>query len=107
MKIKDINIYKEPPNSKHKYRAEFKMENESKKTTKFGARDYSDFTIHKDPARKDRYIARHKKDLQTNDPTRAGYLSMYILWNKPTFEESFEDYKRRINIYNKTGKFPI
>ena len=25
---------------------------------------------------------RHKKDLDTNDPTRAGFLSYYILWNK-------------------------
>eukprot|EP00965_Chrysotila_dentata_P105537 3485574-Pleurochrysis_carterae.AAC.1 len=87
MKIKSVDIYKEPANSKHKYRAEFILEN-GNKTTKFGAPGYSDYTIHKDQARKERYIARHKKDLQTNDPTRAG--------------ESFQDYKRRINIYNKT-----
>ena len=31
---------------------------------------------------------------------------MYILWNKPTYKASLIDYKRRLNKYNKTGKFP-
>jgi hypothetical protein len=73
---------------------------------KFGAAGMSDFTIHKDIERRDRYIKRHKKDLKTNDPTRAGFLSMYILWNKKTHKASVSDFKRRLNIYNKTGKFP-
>ena len=37
---------------------------------------------------------------------RAGFLSMYILWNKPSFKASLADYKRRLNVYNRTGKFP-
>ena len=45
---------------------------------KFGSRGMSDFTIHKDKERRERYITRHKKDLKTNDPMRPGYLSMYI-----------------------------
>ena len=73
---------------------------------KFGALGMSDYTIHNDKDRRERYISRHKKDLRTNDPMRAGYLSMYILWNKPTFEASLTDYKRRLNTFNKTGKFP-
>ena len=76
------------------------------KTIKFGAKGMSDFTIHKDTERRNRYINRHKKDLRTKNPMRAGYLSMYILWNKKTFKASLADYKRRLNIYNKTGKFP-
>ena len=66
----------------------------------------SDFTKHKDRKRRENYISRHKKDLRTNDPMRPGYLSMYILWNKPTVSASLADYKRRLNTYNKTGKFP-
>ena len=31
---------------------------------------------------------------------------MYILWNKPTVTTSLADYKRRLNVYNRTGKFP-
>lgn len=73
---------------------------------KFGASGMSDFTKHKNKDRRENYIRRHAKDLKTKDPTRPGYLSMYILWNKPSLEESFKDYKRRIGIYNRTGKFP-
>ena len=64
--------------------------------TDFGATGYSDYTKHKDKERRDAYIARHKKDLDTDDPTRAGYLSMFVLWNKPSREASIADYKRRL-----------
>lgn len=89
----------------HKYAFTFDIDGKTK-TTKFGHRDYEDFTIHKDTKRKESYIERHKKDLDTNDPTKAGYLSMFVLWNKPSFTASLADYKRRLNTYNKTGKFP-
>lgn len=75
--------------------------------THFGAEKMSDFTIHNDIDRRNRYIKRHWKDLRTRDPTRAGYLSMYILWNKRGFNSSVKDYKNRLKIYNMTGKFPI
>ena len=80
--------------------------NGKKYTRKFGSTGMSDFTKHKDKNRRERYISRHKKDLRTRDPMRPGYLSMYILCNKPTLKASLEDYKRRLNIYNRTGKFP-
>jgi hypothetical protein len=96
---------------KKKYEAKFEITQPngkiSKKTIKFGAQGMSDYTIHKDKERRERYINRHKKDLRTNNPIRAGFLSMYILWNKPTFKSSLTDYKKRLNIYNKTGKFPL
>ena len=49
------------------------------KTTHFGAKGYSDFTIHKDPARKQRYINRHRSRENWKDPTTPGALSLYIL----------------------------
>lgn len=55
-----------------------------KKSTHFGAKGYSDYTVHKDKERRDRYIKRHAKDLKTKDATRAGFLSMYILWGRYT-----------------------
>jgi len=64
--------------------------------TDFGASGYSDYTRHGDRERRDRYIERHAKDLRTADPTRAGYLSMFILWNKPTVEASVADYRKRL-----------
>ena len=66
----------------------------------------SDFTKHKDRDRRGRYIGRHKKDLKTGNPTKAGYLSMFVLWNKPSLQASIADYRRRLAVYNRTGKFP-
>lgn len=106
-KIVEIKWKKEPPTSKYKFKFTFDFEDGSRKSTKFGAKGYEDYTTHGDKKRRDRYINRHKKDLETEDPTRAGYLSMFILWNKPTFEESVKDYMKRLNDYNKTGYFPI
>ena len=65
----------------------------------------SDYTKHHDHKRKSRYIARHRKDLKTKNPVRAGYLSMFILWNKKSLNASIKDYRRRLNNYNRTGKF--
>ena len=109
-KIKLISI-KPLKTGNKKYEAKFEVTNKNgkitKRSTKFGAKGMSDFTKHKDINRRDRYISRHKKDLRTKDPTRAGFLSMYILWNKKTFKASLTDYKRRLNVYNRTGKFPL
>ena len=103
--LKLLDIQRSPRKDK-KYRATFQTSTGRTKHTDFGSSGMSDFTKHKDIERRDRYIYRHKKDLQTNDPSRAGYLSMYILWNKPSFNGSLRDYKKRLKIYNDTGKFP-
>jgi len=86
----------------HKYIATFSDGTK----TKFGAKGYEDFTIHKDMTRRSKYIHRHKKDLLTNDPKRAGYLSMFILWNRPSLQQSIQDYKKRLLEFNKTNIFP-
>ena len=67
-------------------------------TTKFGQSNpkQGTFIDHKDKTLKRNYIKRHLKDLETNDQTRAGYLSMFLLWNKETLKESIKDYNRRI-----------
>lgn len=72
----------------------------------FGAAGMSDYTIHKDRDRRKRYWTRHEKDLRTNDPTRAGYLSYYILWNLTSLRNSISDFRKRLVVYNKTGTFP-
>ena len=97
--------FKKLKSGNKKYEITFEK-NGKKYIRKFGAAGMSDFTKHKDKERRERYISRHKKDLRTNDPMKPGYLSMYILWNKPTVKASLADYKRRLNVYNRTGKFP-
>jgi hypothetical protein len=78
----------------------------------FGQRDANDyiryssrfsraFALHK----RNGYIFRHHKDLR-GDPSRAGYLSMYVLWNKPSLLASIDDYRKRLAVFNRTGVFP-
>jgi len=97
-----------------KFTAEFEIrDDKNNKTIKKVSFGYdnpedklNDYTRHKDINRRNRYIIRHEKDLTTNDPTRAGYLSLFLLWNKPTLEASVRDYNKRLKVYNDTGKFP-
>jgi len=102
--IKLISIKKSNQKGK-KLMAKFDIGGRSR-VIHFGASGMSDYTRHRDKIRRNRYIFRHFKDLKTNDPTRAGYLSMFVLWNKPSLQASITDYRRRLNTYNKTGKFP-
>ena len=103
-KIKLISIKKANSNSK-KLTAIFEINGKTKKIH-FGAKGMSDFTKHKDISRRNRYIKRHLKDLNTKNPIRAGYLSMFILWNKKSLKASIQDYKKRLTIYNNTSRFP-
>lgn len=56
------------------------------KTIHFGARGMSDFTIHKNPERRARYRARHKKILTKSGipaykiRTQPAYWSWNLLW---------------------------
>lgn len=69
------------------------------RTVHFGATGYSDYTMHRDPARKERYLERHGRGQEDwNDPTTPGALSRWILWNKPTLKASIADFKRRFGL---------
>lgn len=68
------------------------------KTTHFGAGGMSDYTIHKDKQRKQRYLDRHRKRENWNDYMTAGALSRWILWNLPTLKGSIDDYKKRFKL---------
>ena len=87
------------PNAKKKFRAITPH-----KVIDFGASGYSDYTKHKDPERKSRYLARHAKNENWLDPLTAGFWSKWILWNKPTLQKSINDVEKRFNvrIINKT-----
>lgn len=82
-----------------KLMAVFTMDNGRTKTTHFGAAGMDDYTKTKDKEQRKRYRQRHKKDLQTKDPTRAGYLSYYILWGESTsLRDNISSYKKRFNL---------
>ena len=68
------------------------------KLVHFGAKGMSDYTIHKDDERKKRYLKRHTKHESWRNPTSAGALSRWILWNKTSLRASIADYKRRFKF---------
>ena len=68
------------------------------KHTHFGATGYQDYTQHKDPERAAAYRKRHQKDLETKDPTRAGYLAYEILWSSPNMSRNISEYKKKYNL---------
>ena len=79
-------------------------EGKKMKTTHFGQRGASDYTKHGDKERMERYLERHGGGFETStkedwkDPTTAGSLSRWILWNKPGLKSSFDDYKSRFGL---------
>jgi hypothetical protein len=76
--VKLMKVIKSPRPGK-KYRAVFDIDGR-RKVTDFGAKGMLDYTLTGDEERRDQYRLRHKKDLHTGDPTRAGFLSYYLLW---------------------------
>jgi len=83
--VKEINDYK-------RFEATFS----DGKKTKHGSVNGETYIDHKDKEKRKNYIARHQKDLNTDDPQRAGYLSMFLLWNKTSLSASIKDYNRRL-----------
>ena len=64
----------------------------------FGAKGMSDYTIHHDDERKERYLKRHKANEDWNNPKTAGALSRWILWNQKTISASLADFKKRFKL---------
>ena len=88
-----------PSNIKEKkYTAIFYDGDRKVKTTHFGSKGMSDFTKHKDPERKKRYLARHRKNENWNDMYSAGALSRWILWGETTLTKSIASFKKRFNL---------
>lgn len=95
--MKLIRVEDSPMDGK-KWRAFFR-DGEKIKHTDFGASGYEDYTQHHDKERRRLYRERHQKDLQTGDPTRAGFLSYYILWGDSTdMRTNISSYKKRFSL---------
>ena len=100
-KLSLISIKKSPKKDK-KYVASF-CKNGRVKQTHFGAKGYQNYggvgkDRHLSKERKKRYIQRHKSRENWNDPTSAGALSRYVLWDKPSFREGVSSFKRRFKL---------
>jgi hypothetical protein len=95
--VKLIYIKKSTRKGK-KMMARFEISKNKFKTVHFGASGYSDYTKHKDKDRRERYIARHRKRENWNDPLTAGTLSRYVLWSEPTLKGGIKRYRDKFNL---------
>ncbi len=82
-----------------RYDAIFTYEDGKTKTVPFGAAGYSDYTIHHDKDRRNRYILRHSRSENFNDFMSRGSLSMHLLWGPSTsLRENIKTFKKRFNL---------
>ena len=67
------------------------------KKVHFGATGYEDYTIHKDPKRKEAYITRHQKkeDWTKSGINTAGFWSYHYLWEFPTKHQAYQNIKKQ------------
>ena len=70
------------------------------KVTHFGATGYSDYTKHKDPERKQRYITSHqaRENWTKSGIHTAGFWSRWLLWEEPTLQESIKAIDRKFGV---------
>ena len=90
-----IGIY--PSNAKNKKLvALFDLGNNKIKRVNFGSKTSKTFIDHNDEIKQENYIKRHTA-LGTEDftdPLTPASLSMFLLWNKPTLQASYDDIKK-------------
>jgi len=97
--MKYVDLY--TGNGIHKYTAIIHTDY-GKKSVKFGDNRYEDFTIHKDPERKMRYIKRHesREDWSETGYGTPGFWSRWLLWEKDGLKKAikFMREKKKIDI---------
>jgi hypothetical protein len=69
-----------------------------KRTIHFGSAGMDDYTLTKDKAQRQLYLERHAARENWDEPTTAGALSRWILWNKTSKTAAIADYKKRFGF---------
>lgn len=105
MVIKLLKLYKSVnPSKKYDIYLYNPKSNRIKKIS-FGAYGMSDYTIHKDKERRERYRNRHQKD-KIDDPFSPGFWSWHVLWGRYTSKQKCLDYvtkKYKLNRFSKSS----
>lgn len=65
------------------------------RTIHFGSPRHDNFTTHKDPKRRELYIARHMKRERWDDPTTPGFWSRWLLWEEPHLLDAMKSLERK------------
>ena len=64
----------------------------------FGDSRYSDYTINKDPKRKEAYLSRHGAE-DWRDLTKPAAYSRWLLWSEPSLSEAIKKMNKEFNIH--------
>lgn len=89
-------VIKKSDKSGKKMMAVFTDDNSRSKTIHFGSAGMDDYTKTKDKAQRQRYLDRHRKNENWNNPQTAGALSRWILWgNSSSLRENIASFKKR------------
>jgi hypothetical protein len=96
-----FNLYKSNKPDK-KFMVQFVNPNTDRwNTIHIGSAGMSDYTIHNDDNRKNRYIQRHSgmnEDWTKNGIYTAGFWSHWLLWNKKTIIASIKNIEKKFKI---------
>lgn len=99
--MKYVDLYKSKDSERHKYTAVIHT-NGDQLSVKFGDNRYDDFTTHKDPLRRKRYIKRHaasnREDWSASGYDTAGYWSRWLLWEKDSLKKAINFMRDKKNI---------
>lgn len=82
--------------NKHKYMAVID-DNSKQRLVRFGSYGMSDYTIHKDDERKQRYIARHqaREDWSKSGRLTPGFWAKHYLWTYTSKDKALEEIRRK------------
>tara|TARA_R100000541_G_scaffold58297_1_gene69348 strand:+ start:305 stop:616 length:312 start_codon:yes stop_codon:yes gene_type:complete len=99
----NLVIKEADPKTKKRFTAIFRIHKGGKviKITHFGQRNPKKGTYidHGDKKSRSAYRARHKRDLDTKDFKRAGFLSYYLLWgDHSNLNKNIRDFKNNFNL---------
>ena len=96
-----MKIVEAQPKTKKRFTAVFRLHKGGKviKITNFGQIGGKTYIDEGNLKKRAAYRARHKKDLDTKDFKRAGYLSYFLLWGDSTsLKGNIELYKKKFNL---------
>jgi hypothetical protein len=69
------------------------------KVVSFGLKSASDYILHHDKERRDRYLNRHYERENWNDPYSKGSLSAHLLWGiTPNLDTNIKHFKKKFNF---------
>lgn len=90
-----LDFIKKSTRKDKKYMAKF---SDPDKIVHFGAKGYSDYTLHKDKDRRENYRARHASG-KTAAPDTANALAYHLLWGDSTsLSENIKSYRLKYSL---------